>query len=984
MATSSSNRNRQLRKSSPNTIHGKLLVGYCILALEMVAHPFIQGIMAGTSGHPRFDLYPDMTSYDTRESYAVPGLTLPEPTGGMAQLFSSRNPMTVTRHFHLMAEHGIDGVFLQRLANECEVDGIPSSPLASLMRISDETLDLVRGAAEAEGRVWALMYDISGVAPRRLGHVLRVDWAHMILHKRILDSPNYLRENGRPVIAMRGVGIKGGGQDLSAWFEIVKQLRSFTPGGAYIMFSGSPYWRTPGQGDQENNPGFTRLYREVDAICPWSVEVVTSEDTADGYADIIREDMKLVKQWNQEFGSEKRLDYIPVASPGLSASQGIQCSNLSGRPYNEIPRRSGNLLWRQVYHCQRAGAHTIFAATFDDFNQGTALMPAVPLARSLPNERKFLALDADGDTSLPPDWYLRICGVAGEAMRGEKRIATDLLPRKELDDYWAMRPKYEGTIEESVASSSQTSYEASGPSSSGDSGSYIPGPPIRSGTIDIDDLPPPPPPYSLESEQSEESEAPDANQIMPASSAISVDRTTAPASTDPNTVNPTPAPSAPPVPSTTQSTRPGSTTPTIINSTLPPIGSISLSDPPVSYQPPVTSSPPTATHSILPVEADHNDISWSPDVPPGRSLSGLVLSGSYQHDQSPTSFPVMSIPGQPPTSPSTSGSSQTYQQTENNRIDPSFFIPQHQDTQSTMHNPDVGGFASPDLIRHYSSRVSGSGMPPPPVHPGRLGTRPNSPPVPGQYGPPPSRITPSATRPYSPTSQASYQGRPQSPPRQDYTYPVGPSSPPFGQPQSSVPAPFECSAYGRPVIQGSSSGQQPESCFQNPSFSSARPYEDQTQVQSYYNPAGMASPYPSPGPYPSPTPPGAYDQQTFPQSGPSYPQWNTASSPPRQLSPPLPQGNMPPWPGGPAPPHNTGPYAPYPVASRSPRPPVASTGSTGSAGSGRMPIPDTIFPRPAMEALDRFGVSEERRRQLEQGVGSVLHTGSKWLNSLRK
>lgn len=208
-------------------------------------------------GHPRFDLYPDTTSYEEKELYAVPGLTLPEGAGP-AKLFSSRNPATVRRHFHLMAEHGIDGVFLMRLGNECEVDGNPRSPLASLMRISDEKLDLVRAAAEGEGRVWALMYDpqfmldaavadplssvvrydLSGVAPSRLDHVIRVDWLHMVVHKRILDSPNYLRENGKPVIGLKGVGINGAAQDPNVLLEIVKQLRTFTPGGAYVMISG--------------------------------------------------------------------------------------------------------------------------------------------------------------------------------------------------------------------------------------------------------------------------------------------------------------------------------------------------------------------------------------------------------------------------------------------------------------------------------------------------------------------------------------------------------------------------------------------------------------------------------------------------------------------------------------------------------------------------------------------------------------------------
>lgn len=122
---------------------------YIWTALLRFEHPITE------RGHPRFDLYPDVESYSPSELYPVPGLTLTD--GQPAKLFSSRNPATVNKHFHLMAEHAIDGAFIVRVAAECEVDGDSWSPLANLMRISDEVLDRVRAAAEAEGRVWAIM-----------------------------------------------------------------------------------------------------------------------------------------------------------------------------------------------------------------------------------------------------------------------------------------------------------------------------------------------------------------------------------------------------------------------------------------------------------------------------------------------------------------------------------------------------------------------------------------------------------------------------------------------------------------------------------------------------------------------------------------------------------------------------------------------------------------------------------------------------------
>jgi hypothetical protein len=52
-----------------------------------------------------------------------------------------------------MAEHGVDGAFLQRFAGQCDVEG----GHYGIRRIRDEVGDRVREAAEKEGRVFAIM-----------------------------------------------------------------------------------------------------------------------------------------------------------------------------------------------------------------------------------------------------------------------------------------------------------------------------------------------------------------------------------------------------------------------------------------------------------------------------------------------------------------------------------------------------------------------------------------------------------------------------------------------------------------------------------------------------------------------------------------------------------------------------------------------------------------------------------------------------------
>ena len=47
-------------------------------------------------------------------------------------------------------------------------------------------------------------YDVSGVPTERIQDIIEADWGHLLREKRVLNSPNYLREDGKPVIALWG------------------------------------------------------------------------------------------------------------------------------------------------------------------------------------------------------------------------------------------------------------------------------------------------------------------------------------------------------------------------------------------------------------------------------------------------------------------------------------------------------------------------------------------------------------------------------------------------------------------------------------------------------------------------------------------------------------------------------------------------------------------------------------------------------------
>ena len=47
-------------------------------------------------------------------------------------------------------------------------------------------------------------YDVTDVQPERIQEIIEEDWNHLLQEKRVLKSPNYLREDGKPVIAIWG------------------------------------------------------------------------------------------------------------------------------------------------------------------------------------------------------------------------------------------------------------------------------------------------------------------------------------------------------------------------------------------------------------------------------------------------------------------------------------------------------------------------------------------------------------------------------------------------------------------------------------------------------------------------------------------------------------------------------------------------------------------------------------------------------------
>ena len=355
-------------------------------------------------GHPpaaanaKVDFWPDVSELEPDELYDT-GLTL--SNGHPAKVFAAWNKKTVVRHFRWMKENELDGVFLQRFTAEL------AWPSGFMWR--NQVTANVRAGAEAHGRVFAIMYDISGQKPARLVSTFTNDWTYLTGAMQITKSPRYLRHKGKPVVAIWGFGFTdrpGTPQEAQA------VIKFFKAAGCTVMGGVPTNWRTL-DGDSQTDAAWADVYRSFDIISPWSVGRYANTEQADGYKqNIIIPDLADTKA--------RGLGYMPVIFPGFS------WHNLKKEsPLNQIPRLGGTFYWHQVHNAVAAGCTMIYGAMFDEVDEGTAMFKLAPTAADLPAPGTFVPLNIDG-TNLPSDWYLRLAGQAGKMLRGEIPLQTKI------------------------------------------------------------------------------------------------------------------------------------------------------------------------------------------------------------------------------------------------------------------------------------------------------------------------------------------------------------------------------------------------------------------------------------------------------------------------------------------------------------------------------------------------------------------------------
>ncbi|MGB7327706.1 MAG: glycoside hydrolase family 71/99-like protein [Rubripirellula sp.] len=337
-------------------------------------------------GNVTVDLWPDVSELDQDERFAT-GFKLAD--GSSAEVFSSGNRKTVLRHFRWMRDYGIDGSFLQRFANGLH-DG-------SVKRHKDTVLSHVREGAATSDRSYAVMYDLSGLATGGT-KIVQDDWIQLRRDQKVTEDSSYQFHNGKPVVAVWGVGFDDGSKPREYSLAECRTLIEFLKSDGCAVMLGVPTgWRAMDR-DSVADPELHEVLQLADILSPWTIGRYRTIDEVNRHAD---------RLWRPDIRwcDDRDIDYLPVVFPGFS------WHNLTGDKLDAIPRLKGDFLWSQITAAKRAGCEMLYVAMFDEVDEGTAIFKCTN-EPPVGDGAKFLTYEG-----LPSDHYLKLVGKAGRLFK---------------------------------------------------------------------------------------------------------------------------------------------------------------------------------------------------------------------------------------------------------------------------------------------------------------------------------------------------------------------------------------------------------------------------------------------------------------------------------------------------------------------------------------------------------------------------------------
>jgi hypothetical protein len=386
----------------PTTLNNKIMAGYqgwFAAGGDGSGYGWIHWSRRGETPNAdniTIDMWPDMREYDADELFET-NFVYPDLTP--AELYSAYTRKTVERHVKWMKDYGIDGVFVQRFLGST----------ASRRDLRDTVLQNVRYGAEKYGRVFANMYDVSGGKTETMVEWIKNDWIHLVDDLKILESPNYLYHNGKPVLSIWGFGLSERPGTPTEAEEIIRWLTEEAPEKYKVTLKGGidDKW-------QDHSSAWQSVYEMFDILSPWAVGRYGDIEGADNFRkNKIEPDLARTRN--------KNIDYIPVVFPGFSWYNLKEGTS----ELNRRPRIGGKFFWHQLYNAVDAGCNMIYVAMYDEVDEGTAIFKLAENEKQIPTTGKFVTLDIDG-YKLPSDWYLRLTGEATKMLRGEINLTSTI------------------------------------------------------------------------------------------------------------------------------------------------------------------------------------------------------------------------------------------------------------------------------------------------------------------------------------------------------------------------------------------------------------------------------------------------------------------------------------------------------------------------------------------------------------------------------
>ncbi len=246
------------------TLDGKVLCGYqgwfntpCDGTTFGFTH-WGQGLDRPEGGRFTVDMWPDVSECAPDDLCEVPGLKLPD--GSPARLYSAFRKGPVLLHTRWMRQYGIDGIFVSRFIGEA------TSPSRS--RHVNRVLANLREGCHREGRVWAMMLDLS-MGRGATSKMVMDDWKFLCDQVKVREDSRYLHHQGKPVVLLWGLGFKDRPWSPAQGAELVEFFKNDSKyGGVYLIGGVDPFWRTL-RGESRPDEGWSHVYRSFDAISPW-------------------------------------------------------------------------------------------------------------------------------------------------------------------------------------------------------------------------------------------------------------------------------------------------------------------------------------------------------------------------------------------------------------------------------------------------------------------------------------------------------------------------------------------------------------------------------------------------------------------------------------------------------------------------------------------------------------------------------------------